>query len=102
MASSTAAKRLIEYASCGGCSGKIPVQVVAQVVKDLPRFGDPNLLVGAEHFSDAGVYRLRDDLAIVNTVDFFPPMFADDRLSKLASHVAHAGHGLIATVCLQS
>lgn len=80
MASSTAAKRLIEYASCGGCSGKIPVQVVAQVVKDLPRFGDPNLLVGAEHFSDAGVYRLRDDLAIVNTVDFFPPMVDDPYL----------------------
>jgi selenide,water dikinase len=37
----------------------------------------PNLLVGAEHFSDAGVYKLRDDLAIVQTTDFFPPLVDD-------------------------
>lgn len=37
----------------------------------------PDLLVGAEHFSDAGVFRLRDDLAIVQTVDFFPPLVDD-------------------------
>ena len=70
-------RRLTDYASCGGCAGKIPVEKVARVVAGLPRFDDPNLLVGAEHFSDAGVYRLRDDLAIVNTVDFFPPMVDD-------------------------
>lgn len=70
-------KRLIEYASCGGCAGKIPVQTVARIVAGLPRATDPNLLVGAEHFSDASVYRLTDDLAIVNTIDFFPPMVDD-------------------------
>ncbi len=75
--SSTIPKRLIDYASCGGCAGKIPVDVMWQVVQDLPLPRDPDLLVGAEHFSDAGVYRLRDDLAIVNTVDFFPPMVND-------------------------
>lgn len=37
----------------------------------------PNLLVGADHFSDAGVYKLRDDLAIVQTTDFFPPLVDD-------------------------
>lgn len=37
----------------------------------------PDLLVGAEHFSDAGVYRLREDLAIVQTTDFFPPLVDD-------------------------
>ena len=67
-------RRLTDYASCGGCAGKIPVEMVARIVSGLPTFDDPNLLVGAEHFSDAGVYRVRDDLAIVNTVDFFPPM----------------------------
>jgi selenide,water dikinase len=35
---------------------------------------DPNLLVGAEHFSDAGVYRLTDELAVVQTLDFFAPV----------------------------
>ncbi|MBT8486842.1 MAG: selenide, water dikinase SelD [Phycisphaerales bacterium] len=46
-------------------------------MQDLPSFTDPNLLVGAEHFSDAGVYRLADDLAIVQSVDFFPPIVDD-------------------------
>ncbi len=43
----------------------------------LPTFVDSNLLVGAEHFSDAGVYRLADGLAIVQTLDFFPPLVDD-------------------------
>jgi selenide,water dikinase len=46
-------------------------------VRDLPRFEDPNLLVGVEDASDAGVYRLRDDLLIVQSVDFFPPLVDD-------------------------
>jgi len=46
-------------------------------VRDLPKFNDPNLLIGAEGASDAGVYRLRDDLLIVQTVDFFPPLVDD-------------------------
>jgi selenide,water dikinase len=43
----------------------------------LPKFDDPNLIVGAEGFSDAGVYRLRADLYIVQTLDFFPPLLDD-------------------------
>ncbi len=46
-------------------------------MRGLPRFSDPDLLVGAEHFSDAGVYRLAPGLAIVQTVDFFPPLVDD-------------------------
>jgi selenide, water dikinase len=38
---------------------------------------DPNLLVGTETHDDAGVYRLTDDLAIVQTIDFFPPVVDD-------------------------
>jgi selenide,water dikinase len=49
----------------------------AQVVQGLPKFDDPNVIVGAEMFSDAGVYRLRDDLWIVQSVDFFPPLVDD-------------------------
>lgn len=37
----------------------------------------PQLLEGFDRFSDAGVFRLRDDLAIVQTVDFFPPIVND-------------------------
>jgi len=44
---------------------------------DLPKFKNPDLLVGTETADDAGVYRLRPDLAIVNTVDFFTPIVDD-------------------------
>jgi selenide,water dikinase len=47
------------------------------VLKDLPLITDPNLIVGMEHAEDAGVYRLRDDLAIIQTVDFFTPIVDD-------------------------
>lgn len=50
---------------------------LAQVLRGLPRFDDPNLLVGADHFDDAGVYRISDSLALVTTVDFFPPLVDD-------------------------
>lgn len=47
------------------------------MLKDLPLTADPNLIVGMEHAEDAGVYRLRDDLAIIQTVDFFTPIVDD-------------------------
>jgi selenide,water dikinase len=43
----------------------------------LPKITDPNLLVGTETHDDAGVYRLTDDLALVQTIDFFPPVVDD-------------------------
>jgi selenide, water dikinase len=48
-----------------------------QVLHELPKFKNPDLLVGTETSDDAGVYRLRSDLAIVNTVDFFTPIVDD-------------------------
>jgi selenide, water dikinase len=48
-----------------------------QVLHDLPKFNHPDMLVGTETADDAGVYRLRSDLAIVNTVDFFTPIVDD-------------------------
>jgi len=55
----------------------LPQEGTAQVVRGLPKFDDPNLVVGAEDFSDAGVYRLRDDLLILQSLDFFPPLVDD-------------------------
>lgn len=43
----------------------------------LPRFDNPDVIVGTETSDDAGVFRLRPDLAIVNTVDFFTPIVDD-------------------------
>ncbi len=46
----------------------------------LPRFHDPRLLVGFETGDDACVYLARDDLAVLQTVDFFPPVVDDPYL----------------------
>jgi selenide,water dikinase len=43
----------------------------------LPLISHPNLIAGMEHAEDAGVYRLTEDLAIVQTVDFFTPIVDD-------------------------
>jgi len=43
----------------------------------LPLISDPNLIAGIEHCDDAGVYKLRDDLAIIQTLDFFTPIVDD-------------------------
>lgn len=51
--------------------------MTAQVLRDLPKSTDPNLLVGADHFDDAGVYRLSAESALVTTLDFFPPLVDD-------------------------
>jgi selenide,water dikinase len=47
------------------------------VLRRLPASRDPNLLVGTNTADDAGVYRLSDDLALVQTVDFFTPVVDD-------------------------
>ena len=47
------------------------------MLSGLPRSENPNVLVGFDTADDAGVYRLSDDLALVQTVDFFPPIVDD-------------------------
>ena len=49
------------------------------MLRQLPSFDDPNLLVGIGTRDDAAVYRLREDLAIVQTIDVFPPIVDDPR-----------------------
>ena len=46
-------------------------------MRGLPLIDDPNLIVGMEKAEDAGVYKLSDDLAIIQTVDFFTPIVDD-------------------------
>ena len=50
---------------------------LAKALSGLPLISDPNLIVGMERAEDAGVYKLSDELAIVQTVDFFTPIAAD-------------------------
>jgi selenide,water dikinase len=61
-----------------GCGCKLPAAAIAPLLSRLPGTPpDPDLLVGFDTSDDAGVYRVRDDLAIVNTVDFFTPIVDD-------------------------
>ena len=46
-------------------------------MQGLPKFDDPDLIVGTDGFSDAGVYRLSEELLIVQSLDFFPPLVDD-------------------------
>lgn len=50
---------------------------MAQVLRQLRRWSHPDLLVGTETLDDAGVFRVSDELALVQTVDFFPPLVND-------------------------
>jgi selenide, water dikinase len=70
--------KLTSYSSKGGCGCKIGPGDLSQVLKSLPAAEpNPNLLVGLDTSDDAGVYKLSDDLAIVQTVDFFTPIVDD-------------------------
>src|SRR5215211_2647990 len=60
-----------------GCGCKLGPGDLLPIVRALPRQDDPALLVGADTADDAGVYRLTDDLALVQTVDFFTPIVDD-------------------------
>ncbi|MCP1125726.1 selenide, water dikinase SelD [Bacillus sp. 3103sda1] len=70
--------KLTSLSSKGGCGCKIGPADLAQVIRTLPpAMPNPDLLVGLDTSDDAGVYRLNDDLAIVQTVDFFTPIVDD-------------------------
>src|SRR5438309_12108780 len=70
--------RLTAYASGGGCATKIAQADLAAILAGVPLpVDDPALLVGAATGDDAAVYRLRDDLALVVTTDFFTPIVDD-------------------------
>ena len=69
--------KLTKLANCAGCGAKVGAGVLAQLLEGLPVHRDPNLLVGFDKSDDAAVYRVSDELALVQTVDFFPPI-ADD------------------------
>ena len=72
--------KLTELTDCGGCAAKLGADVLAEALSglgaDVP---DPDLLIGLEEADDAAVYRLSDDLAVIGTLDFFPPLVDDPR-----------------------
>ncbi|NGM84089.1 selenide, water dikinase SelD [Paenibacillus sp. 7124] len=76
--SQTETIKLTSLSSKGGCGCKIGPADLMQVIRNLPKsVPNPNLLVGLDTSDDAGVYKLTDDLALVQTVDFFTPIVDD-------------------------
>lgn len=67
----------IVFCKGGGCTAKLGPGMLSAVLEKLPKYGDPNLIVGFDSSDDAAVYRLTEDLAVVQTLDFFPPMVED-------------------------
>jgi selenide,water dikinase len=69
--------RLTSTVKGAGCAAKLAPGDLDRALCGLDLPVDPDLLVGLERADDAGVYRISDELALVQTVDFFPPMVDD-------------------------
>jgi selenide,water dikinase len=69
--------RLTEWTSCGGCAAKWGAALLQDLVADFPVPADPSLLIGLAPFDDAAIYKVSDDVALVSTTDFFPPLVDD-------------------------
>lgn len=71
--------RLTEWSEGSGCGCKIAPAILDQILTASGSFSqnDPNLLVGNSHKDDAAVYQVSEDLAVINTVDFFTPIVDD-------------------------
>lgn len=62
----------IVFCTGGGCTAKLGAGALSRILEKLPRGArDPSLLVGYDSQDDAAVYRITDDIALVQTVDFF-------------------------------
>ena len=82
--------KLTRFTAGLGCACKLRPQALEQVLAALPRATDnPNVLVGIDTVDDAAVYKISDDTAIVETVDFFTPV-VDDPFSFGAIAAANA------------
>lgn len=69
--------KLTKLAKCAGCGAKVGAGVLAKLLDGIRVHSDPNLLVGFDKSDDASVYKVTDELALVQTVDFFPPIDDD-------------------------
>lgn len=68
----------IVFCKGGGCTAKLGPDILKHVLSKIPKGKkDDALLVGYDSSDDAAVYKLSDDVAVVQTLDFFPPMVDD-------------------------
>ena len=75
--------RLTELTDCGGCAAKLGADLLADALAglgaDAAANADPALIAGLNPPDDAAAYRVSDDLAVIGTLDFFPPLVDDPR-----------------------
>ena len=67
----------MESAGDGGCSAKLPAKELDKALADLPRITSDKILVDIDTHDDAGVYKINDETALIQTTDFFPPVCSD-------------------------
>ena len=72
--------RLTRLAKCAGCGAKVGAGTLAKILTELPVKSDPALLVGFDTSDDACVYKIDEHTAVIQTLDFFPPIVDDPRM----------------------
>ncbi|WP_283128838.1 selenide, water dikinase SelD [Allofournierella massiliensis] len=72
--------KLTKLASCAGCGAKVGAGTLARMLEGFETHYDPRLIVGYDKSDDASVYVITDEVALVQTTDFFPPIVDDPYL----------------------
>lgn len=89
--------RLTECARSAGCAGKLDPRELDLAIRNVSRQHIPEVLAGYENSDDAGVYQLTPDLALVQTVDYFPPIvdnpYTYGRIAAANRRLSYAGPG---------
>ncbi|MCL2555927.1 MAG: selenide, water dikinase SelD [Firmicutes bacterium] len=67
-------KQIQKLNNCGGCAAKLSSSLLKEIVSSIPKFDDKNLIVGFDSSDDGAVYKIDDNTAIIQTLDFFPPI----------------------------
>jgi selenide,water dikinase len=84
--SATKALSLTSSVKVGGCAAKLGAAELRDILQGLPKLPCPELVAGIDNFEDAAVYKISDEVAVVQTVDFFPPLVDDPTLfGKIAA-----------------
>ena len=68
---------LLNVVDQGGCSAKLSAVELNKALADLPKIHHENILVDIDTHDDGGVYKIREDYALIQTTDFFPPVCSD-------------------------
>ena len=88
--------RLTRLASCAGCGAKVGAGTLAKLLGDFRTRTDPTLIVGFDRSDDASVYVVNDETALIQTVDFFPPIVDDPYLfGQIAAAIDKPAHRTI-------